>query len=118
VLFVCQDETHRDKFLNAADCDLTGHLWHPAAAPSEKHYPGRRRILFTCEADIHAGILEAGRVPAYPPGHHARRGPLAESRGVRLPGPASSGPADRAPKPSRPYDARAQHDPQQTLEAA
>jgi hypothetical protein len=87
VLFICQHETHRDKFLAAADRDLTGHLWHPAADPSEKHYPGRRRTLFACEADIHAGILEARRVPGYPPGHPGRRGPLAEARRVRLPGP-------------------------------
>lgn len=87
VLFICQNETHRDKFLTAADRDLTGHLWHPAVQLSEQHYPGRRRILFASEADIHARTLEALRVPGYPPGHPARRGPLAEARGVRLPGP-------------------------------
>jgi Replication-relaxation len=87
VLFVCQDQQHRDKFLAAADRDLTGHLWHPAADPSEQHYPGRRRILFASEADVHGGILEARRVPGYPPRHPARHGPLAEARGVRLPGP-------------------------------
>ena len=87
VLFVCQHETHRDQFLAAADRDITGRLWHPSAQPDEIHRPGRSRILFTCEADIHAGILEARRVPGYPPGHPARRGPLAECRGVRLPGP-------------------------------
>jgi hypothetical protein len=87
VLFVCQQQVRLDKFLAAADRDLTGHLWHPAVEPSEKHYPGRRRILFACEADIHAGTLEALRVPGYPPGHPARRGQLAEARGVRLPGP-------------------------------
>jgi hypothetical protein len=87
VLFICQDEQHRDKFLAAADRDLTGHLWHPSAGPSEQHYPGRRRILFACEADAHAGIPEARRVPAYPPAHPSRRGKLAETRRVRLPRP-------------------------------
>jgi Replication-relaxation len=87
VLFVCQEQARRDKFLAAADRDLTGHLWHPAVDTSEEHYPGRRRILFAREADIHGGILEARRVPGYPPRHPARRGPLAETRRVRLPGP-------------------------------
>jgi Replication-relaxation len=91
VLFVCQDEAHRDKFLAAADRDLTGHLWHPATQLSENHYLGRRRILFACEADVHAGILEARRVPGYPPSHPDRRGPRAEVRRVRLPGPKRGG---------------------------
>jgi hypothetical protein len=40
-LFVCQDETHRDKFLAAADRDLTGRLWHASVDPSPNHHPGR-----------------------------------------------------------------------------
>jgi hypothetical protein len=108
VLFVCQDETHRDKFLAAADRDLTGRLWHPSADPSEQQHPGRRRTLFACEPDTHAGVLEARRVPAFPPGHPSRRGPLGEARAVRLPGPDTSGaasidlpvrPPERAVKP-------------------
>jgi Replication-relaxation len=87
VLFVCQDEPHCEKFMRAAERDLTGQLWHPAVDPSEKRYPGRQRILFACEADIHAGVLEARRVPAYPPKHHQRQGRLGEIRRVRLPGP-------------------------------
>ena len=88
VLFVCQDETHRDKFLAAADRDLTGRLWHPSVNASEEHYPGRRRILFACEADTHAGILEAHRVPGYPPRPpQPVDGPHAQIRRVRLPGP-------------------------------
>jgi hypothetical protein len=87
VLFVCQNEAQRDKFLGAADGDLTGHLWHPSAGASEQHYPGRRRILFACEADAHAGVFEARRVPGYPPAHACRRGQLAQIRRVRLPVP-------------------------------
>jgi len=94
VLFICQDHQHRDKFLAAADHDLTGRLWHPSANPSQNHHTGRRRILFASEPDAHAHILEARRVPAYPPGHPHRRGAQAQSRGVRLPGP------------NRPEDAR------------
>jgi hypothetical protein len=87
VLFICQNEPHRQKFLAAADRDLTGHLWHPSTNTSENHYPARRRMLFAREADAHDGILEARRVPGYPPGHPNRRGLLGQTRGVRLPGP-------------------------------
>jgi hypothetical protein len=87
VLFVCQNELHRDKFLAAADRDLTGRLWHPSATPGPDHHPGRRRMLFACEPDAHAGVLEAHRVPAYPPGYPSRQGPHAQTRRVRLPGP-------------------------------
>lgn len=89
VLFVCQDDAQREIFLAAADRELTGHRWHPSAAPADYVYPGRRRILFAAEPDAHAGLLEARRVPTFPPGHPARAGDEAEVRGVRLPGPAS-----------------------------
>ena len=87
VLFVCQNETHLDKFLAAADRALTGQLWHPSVKTTEEHYPGRRRILFACEADAHAGELHAHRVPAYPPGHPSRQDSHAEFRRALLPGP-------------------------------
>jgi len=88
VLFVCQDEAQRETFLDAADRELTGHRWHPSAAPADYIYLGRRRILFAAERDVHAGLLEARRVPAFPPGHPARHGEHAEIRRVRLPGAA------------------------------
>jgi hypothetical protein len=103
VLFVCQEQARRDKFLAAADRDLTGHLWHPAVEPSEELYPGRRRILFACEADVHGGMLEARRVAGYPPSHPGRRGALAESRRVRLPGPKRA----EHPQPDRPAQTNA-----------
>ena len=87
VLFICQDEIQRDAFLDAADRELTGHRWHPSAAPTDYVYLGRRRILFAAERDIHAGRLEARRVPAFPPGRPARHGEHAQVGRVRLPGP-------------------------------
>ena len=83
-MFVCQDEDQRDRFLNAADRELTGQLWHPSAAPDEMAYMGRQRVLFACELDMHRGCLEAWRVPSAPPGK--RDGSAAGVRGVRLPG--------------------------------
>jgi Replication-relaxation len=81
VLFICQDEEQRGLFLDAADRELTGHRWHPDAAPERYQYVGRQRILFTAELDAHTGVLEAWRLPAFPRGHRARR---AEMRRVQL----------------------------------
>jgi hypothetical protein len=84
VIFVCQDEDQRNRFLNAADRELTGQLWHPSAAPDDKVYMGRQRVLFACELDMHVARPEAWRLPSVPPGD-ARRGRAAAVRRVRLP---------------------------------
>jgi hypothetical protein len=97
VLFICQNESQRSQFLNAADRELIGHRWH-SRAPSEQHdHVGRRRILFALERDAHDGVLEAWRLPAFPPGHPAR---TAEVRRVAL-GPPR-GEATQDPAPPRP----------------
>ena len=31
IVFVCQDDNHREQFMTAADYELTGHRWHPSA---------------------------------------------------------------------------------------
>jgi hypothetical protein len=77
-------------FLAAADRELTGHLWHPSAAPERHIHLSRRRVLFACELDMHAGRLDAWRLPSLPPRHPQRRGREAEVRLVRLPGPESA----------------------------
>ncbi len=87
VMFICQDEDQRDRFLNAADRELTGQLWHPSASPDEKVYIGRQRVIFACELDMHVRRLEARRVPNFPPGDARRHDGGADIRGVRLPGP-------------------------------
>jgi Replication-relaxation len=86
VIFICQDVDRRNRFLNAADPELTGQLWHPSAAPDEKEYTGRKRLVFACDLDMHLGRLEARRVPGVPPGNPRRDGAGADIRGVRLPG--------------------------------
>ena len=85
VLFVCQDEDQRDRFLRAADRELTGQHWHPSPAADDTVYVGRQRVLFACELDVHIGRLEGRRVPAVP-SHDPRRRGAADMRGVRLPG--------------------------------
>jgi hypothetical protein len=72
VLFVCQTQSQCGQFVSAADRELTGHRSHPSAAPEKQDHVGRRRILFAVEQDAHNGVLEAWRLPAYPPGHAAR----------------------------------------------
>ena len=113
VLFVCQNEAQRDSFLAAADRELTGHHWNPSVRYTADHYVGRRRILFACEADSHAGLCEARRVPPYPPSHPARVGQDAVARLVRLPEAPRTEWAEGASKPTtREADSAA---PQQTL---
>jgi DNA-binding Lrp family transcriptional regulator len=83
VLFICQDGSQRELFMAAADHELTGHRWHPSLGADDDEYVGRRRMLFTLERDLHAGALDAWRLPAFPPDHPNR---VPEVRRVRLPG--------------------------------
>jgi hypothetical protein len=72
VVFVCQTQDQCRQFLTAADHELTGHQWHPSADLDEHEYVGRRRLVFALEHDVHTGLLEAWRLPGFPPGHPAR----------------------------------------------
>lgn len=83
VVFVCQDTGQCQRFVTAADHELTGHLWHPDADPSRDQHLGRRGMYFVRERDAHHGDLRGWRVPAFPRGHPARE---ATARQVRLPG--------------------------------
>ena len=87
VLFVCQDDDQRETFLDVADRELTGHLWHPNDEVREHDYVGRDRILFASEVDMHAAEPVAWRVPQFPRGHPGRT-QCDGCRGVRLPGGA------------------------------
>jgi hypothetical protein len=80
VLFICQDKQQRAQFVAAAGRELTGHRWHPSVHPKDHKYVGRERTLFCVEHDAHAGVLEAWRLPAFPPGHQARTGGLRRVR--------------------------------------
>jgi Replication-relaxation len=84
VVFVCEDEAHRDAFLRAADTDLTGHLWKPGMDVSEHEYAGRDHILFAVEPNMHRGEPAAWRPERFPRQHPGRPSPTS-ARGVRLP---------------------------------
>jgi hypothetical protein len=60
VMFICQDEDQRDRFLAGADDELAGQLWHQSAAPDENVYMGRQRVLFACVAVGKTGREHAG----------------------------------------------------------
>jgi hypothetical protein len=84
VVFVCQDDDQRATFLDVADRELTGHLWHPTDGLGGHEYVGRDHVLFSTERDIHAGAPTAFRVPGVPRDHPGRGSDNA-TRGVRLP---------------------------------
>lgn len=72
MLFICQDDVHRDQFIAAADRELTGHRRPPDIGPERHGHVGRKRILFASEVDAHDARLEARRLPAFPNGHPSR----------------------------------------------
>jgi Replication-relaxation len=84
VLFVCQDERHLRRFLDGADHQVTGHHTRPGSAGNVT-YPGRRRMLFVCEADAHRGDPRAWRLPPLPPDHRERAGGPLEAERLQLP---------------------------------
>jgi hypothetical protein len=102
VVFVCQDHRQREQFMAAADHELAGHRWHPSVDADHHEYVGRRRVLFALERDMHAGALDAWRLPAFPHGHPSR---IPDVRHVRLPGDDTSArhplPLDLPGPPSR-----------------
>ncbi len=78
VVFICQDEEQRATFLDVADRELTGHLWH---ATSGGEYVGRDQMLFVTEPAMHAGEALALRVSEL----HGLARPTRRTRVVALP---------------------------------
>ena len=96
VIFVCQTGDQRDRFLAAADHELTGHHWHPSRAPEEQIYVGRSRILFATEGEMHAGEVRAARVSGFPREKPSRESSSLSPRLVRLPGGTRAPAAEHA----------------------
>jgi len=82
VVFICQDNEHRERFLAAADWQLTAHQTRWADLNPEREYPVRDRFVFALEHDIHDGRAEAVRLPRQPPAVANRDNRV---RGLRLP---------------------------------
>lgn len=85
VVFVCSDEDQARSFMEAADRDVVGRLADPTKPEAQWRYPGRERMLFADERDVHGGSLRSWMLPRAP-SESGRTGDVA-IRQVRLPGP-------------------------------
>lgn len=85
VIFVCQDEEHRRRFMHAADFELLGFLSAWTQDGHQECFYGREHTLFALEHDLREGETVALRLPALPPRHEQRANP-ATVRRMALPG--------------------------------
>jgi Replication-relaxation len=83
VVFICQDDDHRRRFVDAADWQLTAYQQRWADLNPSREYVARDRVLFAIEEHIRTGRPGAVRLPHHPPSSPNRDGRL---RGVWLPG--------------------------------
>jgi hypothetical protein len=67
VMFVCRDRTRARECAKRADAVLLACRAYAGEYPFDWEYPGRERILFASERDVHEGRLCAYGVPRLPP---------------------------------------------------
>ena len=67
VAFVCRDRARARDCARSADGVLRACRAYAGEYPFDWEYPGRSRIVFTSERDVHEGFLDAYGVPALPP---------------------------------------------------
>ena len=67
VVFVCRDAAHARALARSADRVLCASRAYAGEYPDRWQYPGRARIVFAAEADIHRAIAAAYGVPHLPP---------------------------------------------------
>jgi hypothetical protein len=67
VVFVCRDRARARDCARAADATLGACRAYAGEYPADWEYPGRERILFVAERDVHEGLLSAYGVPRLPP---------------------------------------------------
>jgi len=67
VVFVCRDRPRALACARAADSVLRACQAYAGEYPFDWRYPGRERILFVAERDVHDGQLHAYGVPRLPP---------------------------------------------------
>lgn len=66
-VFVCRDRARARECARRADSVLRACRAYAGEYPFDWHYPGRERIVFASERDIHEGFTGAYGVPALPP---------------------------------------------------
>ncbi len=80
VVFVCRDQANAKEFCRAADPVVTaGHAYGGEYA-SEWSYPGRERMCFVSERDVHEGRMAGYALPVLPPDVRAA---VADDRSAR-----------------------------------
>lgn len=67
VVFVCQDEDQRERFVDAADRQFTVYQQDWADLNPAHEWVVRDRVLFAIEDEMHAGQPWAVRLPHHPP---------------------------------------------------
>ena len=67
VVFLCRDRARARECARAADGQLRACRAYAGEYPFDWDYPGRERILFVSERDVHEGLLCAYGVPRLPP---------------------------------------------------
>ena len=67
VVFVCRDRARARECARHADSVLRACRAYAGEYPLDWEYPGRERILFVAERDVHEGLLYAYGVPRLPP---------------------------------------------------
>jgi hypothetical protein len=88
VVFVCRDRARARECARRADAILTACRAYAGEYPSDWEYPGRERIMFMAERDVHERCLHGYCVPRLPPdvrvsvaqGDPRARAPTAELR--------------------------------------
>jgi hypothetical protein len=65
VVFVCEDQPLARAFVPAADEQVTGRLITLKAPADQWAFPGRERMYFCCDRDIHEGGLRAWQLPRF-----------------------------------------------------
>jgi hypothetical protein len=79
VVFVCRDRPRARECARRADSLLTAARAYSGEYPSAWEYPGRERIVFAAESDIHEGLLCASGLASIPP--RVRAAEAGDSRG-------------------------------------
>ncbi|HEX4564912.1 MAG TPA: replication-relaxation family protein [Solirubrobacteraceae bacterium] len=67
VAFVCRDRARARRCAECADAVLRACRAYAGEYPFDWEYPGRDRVRFVAERDVHEGLLGAYRVPQLPP---------------------------------------------------
>jgi hypothetical protein len=67
VVFVCRDRSRARECARRADSVLRACRAYAGEYPLDWEYPGRQRILFVAERDVHEGLLHGYGVPHLPP---------------------------------------------------